>query len=162
MLSLLQSTSAVRSIQLILKSYVFYAQIIPEKSTIHSMACVCASGLSITLFLHLSILTPRNLYLSCFHMFILPHTSFQLSNNHHNKQNPTYLSFPMAIIKSFFFLAVLSFLAVSAYAGIICKYKDACTKKPIWGLKNGMIIDECKNVFKINRACRLKKIGRIN
>lgn len=68
----------------------------------------------------------------------------------------------MALLKSFFFLAVFAFLAVSAYATDICKYSDACTKKMLWGIKYGMLIDECKNVFKINGKCGLKYIGKIN
>jgi len=64
----------------------------------------------------------------------------------------------MTLIKSFAIsVAVLAFLSVLAHAQDTCKFIDPCSKKPLWGVKNGMLIDECRNIFKIDGNCKLTK-----
>ena len=55
----------------------------------------------------------------------------------------------------------LVLLVVSANAGDVCNYIDACTKAKLTGLRYGMLIDECKSVFKIDGECKLKYVGKI-
>lgn len=67
----------------------------------------------------------------------------------------------MAILNKFVSMIVFAVLAIAASASEFCHYSDACTKAPLTGVKNGTLIDECKNVFKIDRACKLKLVGKI-
>lgn len=62
----------------------------------------------------------------------------------------------------FFALLFLALFAAPAAASNFCFYSDACTKVRLAGLKHGMLIDECKSVFKIDGNCKLKFIGKIN
>ncbi len=62
----------------------------------------------------------------------------------------------------FFALLFVTLLAAPTMASQFCYYSDACTKVRLAGIKHGMLIDECKNVFKIDGSCKLKYIGKIN
>ncbi len=59
------------------------------------------------------------------------------------------------------FLVALLAAPTMARRGQFCYYADACTKVRLAGMKHGMLIDECKSVFKIDGDCKLKFVGRI-
>lgn len=67
----------------------------------------------------------------------------------------------MATLHKFVTIVVLAVLAIGTSASDFCHYSDACTKAWLTGVKNGMLIDECKKVYKIDGACKLTYVGKI-
>ena len=67
----------------------------------------------------------------------------------------------MVILNKFLTIVVFAVLAIATSASDTCSYSDACTKVLLKGLKHGMLTDECKNVYKIDGACKLKYVGKI-
>ena len=61
----------------------------------------------------------------------------------------------------FIVLLLTAIFASVTMASRFCSFKDACTKARIDGIKYGILIDQCKKVYKIRGDCKLKYIGKI-